>query len=176
MEEFLPCRAFTTWDISFCPDLCSWPLESCSHAFSKGLLGGKWVFVFWNIYICNGTFYLVPETASPTYKLTTLKHLMGSEKRLLCGDLLNTKPPLIHHVVSKAGWCWLALWLGFVGILIHHRSPQANIESLLKVGLVPSLLYSPPGMKVFVVFFSLLKYLSPLNFFPLLIFVFWDLW
>lgn len=54
-------------------------------------------------------------------------------------------------------------------MLIHHRSLKANIESLLKVELVSSLSYSPPAMKVVVVFFSLLKYLSLLNFINLCI-------
>lgn len=50
------------------------------------------MFAFQNIYICNGTSYLVPEAASPVYKLTTLKHLMGSKKRLLFGGM-HMKPP-----------------------------------------------------------------------------------
>lgn len=148
----LPTTCFVGWLRSSCPaelsppetslpalTLCSWPLESCSHAFNKGLLGGKWVFAFQNIYICNGTSYLVPETASPVYKLTTLKHLMGSKKRLLFGDM-HMKPPTqspgsvklvltcfvigVHRDANTSQkptskhWKFVKSWTGFLSLLL----------------------------------------------------------
>lgn len=59
----------------------------------------QWLFVSQTICIGYGAFYLVPETASPTYdKMITLRHLMEVKKspvdtKLPFSDLLNVKPP-----------------------------------------------------------------------------------